>query len=152
MIATACRTFQHHQTNLILLGKNGFHQLLGLLFIIAVHIVKEETANALASCQWPVYITEVISQLKQLTLRLAIPFMEFLQEIKIFLRVPQSHQRVSVFHRMGKFDPVLALPFIRYSIDHRLYPFSIRYFAAFGASFFKILANSARWPDGITIT
>ena len=62
MVAATGAPLQHHQAYLLLLLHNHLHHLFRL-FPIAVHIVEEEAANALASCQGAIHVSQIVCQL-----------------------------------------------------------------------------------------
>ena len=121
--AAVHRSFQHHQSDLVLLPKDHLFYLLRLVLLsIAVHIVEEETSDALTSRQQPVHMADVIRQLQQLPLRLGIPLPGFRQQAKVGFRIPQRQQFLAVLHEEGKFlAPALPIVFKCYLIYHMLF-------------------------------
>ena len=148
MITASGTLLQHHQPDLVLLREHQLPDLFRLLGIIAVHIVEEIAADALAASQLSVHISEVICQLHQLGLSLSVAVAGLCQIAEILLGVPFRHQRRAVFYGAGHFLLALALPRISYLIDHRLYPFFCRYLIISFMPLFNSIGSLSRSSEG----
>ena len=124
--AAAGRPLQHHQPYLVLLRQYQLLRGLRLRCVIAVHIVEEEAALALATRQRTLGIADVVGQLHQLRLRRAVALASLGQVPQVRLRVPESHQPGTGPDGAGHFShgPV-PLVFVRNLIYHTFYPFFV---------------------------
>ena len=94
-------TLQHYQTYLLLLRENELLGGLAVLLVIAVHIVEKEAAYALTPCQGTIHLSEVIRQLQQLSLGLAVTLLGFGLTLNVHLRITQGHQLLAVLNTAG---------------------------------------------------
>ena len=119
MPAAADRALQHHQPNLVLLRQYQLPDSLRLRCVVAVHVVEEEAALALATRQRPVGIADVVGQLQQLRLCLAVAIARLGQQPQVRLRVPERHQLLAVLDGAGHLPLAPApLVFVSYLIYH----------------------------------
>ena len=107
-------SFQHPQAYLVLLLQDEVFDALRVLAVVAVHIVEEEAAYALASRYQPVRMTDVVSQLQQAGLCLLVAPARLAQVLQILLRVAQRHQFLAVLDGEGK----LALALVVNPVNH----------------------------------
>ena len=118
MPATACRAFQHPQSYLVLLLHNEPLDTLRVRLVIAVHIVKEIAAYALATSQRTIHVTYVIRQLQQFLLLLLITPLSLSQMSHVLSRITQSHQLLAVLYGEGKLALALVIDLVYHNCSN----------------------------------